>query len=86
MAIRPVYVPLDIFQPGSSLVAAHEVQFDWHAGFSVAQKRRSIQSLAHLGISSRAPPRGPPRRPGQQLLDLDYRAEVDYADPPYVDA
>ena len=33
--------------------------------------------LAHLGISSRAPPRGPPRRPRQQLLDRGVVVEVE---------
>ncbi len=44
------------------------------------------QILDHLGLSSRAPPHRPPRRDGQQLLDLDPTAEYDCVDPPYIDA
>src|SRR5688572_7480268 len=42
MAIRPVFVPQ---LSGPRLVRTEYVPFNWAAGFSVAQSRRSIESL-----------------------------------------
>jgi hypothetical protein len=47
MAKRPVYVPET---EGASFVSEHLIEFDWHAGFSVSQKQRSIQSLHENAI------------------------------------
>ena len=44
----------------------------------------AVKILDHLGLSSRAPPRGRPRRAGQQLLAFDSAASDDFdgVDPP----
>ncbi|MDD1793141.1 hypothetical protein LRP50_08390 [Enterovibrio sp. ZSDZ42] len=40
MATRPLYIPLDSFP----YVEEKYVEFDWHAGFSMSQKQKSIAS------------------------------------------
>ena len=47
MAKRPVFVP----DPGGVLVAEHEVRFEWHGGFALAQKRRNVDSL-HRAVAA----------------------------------
>jgi hypothetical protein len=42
MTVRPVFVSLDV---GQLLVKELPVSFQWYPGFSVAQKKRSIQSF-----------------------------------------
>lgn len=42
MAIRPIFVPK---LSGDSLVSEINIEFDWHPGFSISQKRKSIESL-----------------------------------------
>lgn len=42
MANRPIYIPM---VSGSSFVATLPVEFDWHPGLSISQKRKSIESL-----------------------------------------
>lgn len=47
MAKRPVFV---VGLTGNQLVSTHTVEFSWHAGFAVTQKRMSIRSLHENAI------------------------------------
>ncbi|MDF1597923.1 MAG: hypothetical protein P1T08_17735 [Acidimicrobiia bacterium] len=62
MAKRPVFIP----DPTGALVAERMVEFEWHPGFALVQKRKNIDSLhraavIHLGreplleVSSKSP-------------------------------
>ncbi len=49
----------------------------------ITDERVAVQILDPRGIASRAPPRGHPRRPGQQPLAFDQAAgDFDGIDPP----
>ena len=51
----------------------------------IEDERVARRILDHLGLPSRAPPRGRPRRPGQQLLPLaGADDDVDGIDPSLV--
>lgn len=41
LAERPVFIP----DPDGALVSGHMVEFTWHPGFALAQKRRNIAAL-----------------------------------------
>ncbi len=42
MAKRPIYIPK---KDGNILVQVEMVEFQWHAGFAISQKQKSIESL-----------------------------------------
>lgn len=42
MAVRPIFLPCF---DGNSLVKVYDIHFDWHPGFSIQQKQKSILSL-----------------------------------------
>ncbi len=48
----------------------------------IGDEEIAIRLLDHLGLSSRAPPRGRPRRPGQQPLFDEAAPSYDSIDPP----
>jgi len=52
----------------------------------IDDERIARKILTHLGLPSRAPPRGRPWRPPQQSLPLDARSDDDAIDPPSYDA
>ena len=48
MANRPIFTPIEEFPH----VAIHNLDFEWHPGFSLSQKQLSIESLHASAISS----------------------------------
>jgi len=52
----------------------------------IDDERIARKILTHLGLPTRAPPRGRPWRPPQESLPLDARSDHDAIDPPSYDA
>lgn len=48
MAYRPIYLPKESFP----FVSEHLVEFNWHAGFAVSQKQKSIEGLHSAAVDS----------------------------------
>jgi hypothetical protein len=49
----------------------------------ITDEEVAVWILDHMGLASRAPPRGRPRRPGQQLLPFEQAGgALDGIDPP----
>ena len=65
MASRPVFIPSDF---NKELVLIDSLDFEWFAGFNVAQKKKSVESLHQAFIE---------KYPNRKVLEVSSKSESD---------
>lgn len=65
MAVRPVFIPSD---DRDALVKVESIEFQWFPGFSVVQKKKSIESL-HRAFKT--------KYPNKKILEVSTKSSID---------
>lgn len=65
MASRPVFIPVD---KGRNFIREISIEFEWHAGFSISQKQKSIRALHEAATA---------RLNLNNILEISSKSEVD---------